>query len=254
MRDLPLGVDQRSPVRHPDFLGRRRPAAQDRGAARGDRLPGADLRQARRLPRLRRRQDGGQVRRGRDRDRRHRGRDRGLARVPARPHRHAHAGRGRSRRATALDRRSARTARSSSSIAGGIRNGVDVAKALALGADCVYIGTAALIALNCNAPLYEEDYATLGTAPGACHHCHTGRCPVGVTTQDPGLMARLDVDAGGGARRQLPERDDDGDARCSRGACGKSDVHNLEPEDLRALTLEAAAFTGVPLVGRIDRH
>ena len=37
-------------------------------------------------------------------------------------------------------------------IAGGIRNGVDVAKALALGADAVYIGTAALIALNCNRP------------------------------------------------------------------------------------------------------
>ena len=38
-------------------------------------------------------------------------------------------------------------------------------------------------------------------------------------------------------------------ARC----CGKSDVHNLEPEDLRSLTLEAEAITGIPLVGRIHR-
>src|SRR5260221_4972722 len=79
-------------------------------------------------------------------------------------------------------------------IAGGIRSGVDVAKAIALGADAVYIGTAALIALNCNKPLFVEDYHTLGTEPYHCHHCHTGRCPVGITTQDPELMKRLEID------------------------------------------------------------
>src|SRR5499425_764720 len=81
-------------------------------------------------------------------------------------------------------------------IAGGIRHGSDAAKALALGADAVYVGTAALIALNCNKPLYLEDYEALGTAPYFCHHCHTGRCPVGITTQDPELMKRLDIDRG----------------------------------------------------------
>jgi len=47
-------------------------------------------------------------------------------------------------------------------IAGGVKSGADVAKAPALGADAVYIGTAALIALNCNRPLYVEDYHALG--------------------------------------------------------------------------------------------
>src|SRR5215813_9041702 len=133
-------------------------------------------------------------------------------------------------------------------IAGGLRHGSDMAKAMALGADACYVGTAALIALNCNKPLYVEDYRAIGAAPYACHHCHTGRCPVGITTQDPELMKRLDIDAG--AERvvnffhamtleiQMLAR-----------ACGKRDVHDLEPEDLRALTLEASLIAGVPLAG-----
>src|SRR5438445_3040988 len=81
-------------------------------------------------------------------------------------------------------------------IAGGLRHGSDCAKAMALGADACYLGTALLIALNCNKPLYVDDYAAIGAAPYACHHCHTGRCPVGITTQDPELSARLEVEAG----------------------------------------------------------
>jgi glutamate synthase domain-containing protein 2 len=132
--------------------------------------------------------------------------------------------------------------------AGGIRSGVDVAKALALGADACYIGTAALIALNCNRPIYLEDYAALGTAPGACHHCHTGRCPVGVTTQDPELMARLPVD-------EAAERIANFltamtlEVQMIARACGKANIHDLDPEDMRALTLEASLITGIPLVG-----
>ncbi|HEY7153797.1 MAG TPA: FMN-binding glutamate synthase family protein [Gemmataceae bacterium] len=133
-------------------------------------------------------------------------------------------------------------------IAGGIRHGSDAAKALALGADAVYVGTAALIALNCNKPLYVEDYHALGAAPYACHHCHTGRCPVGITTQDPELVKRLEIDPAAervanwlhatAAEIQILAR-----------ACGKRDVHDLEPEDLRALTLEASLITGLPLAG-----
>jgi len=133
-------------------------------------------------------------------------------------------------------------------ISGGIRSGADVAKAMAMGADAVSIGTAALIALDCNRPVHLEDYRALGTEPGACHHCHTGKCPVGITTQDPLLEARLDV-AEGARRLRNYLTTLTMEAQTLARACGKSHLHNLEPEDLAALTVEAAAMAGVPLAG-----
>jgi Glutamate synthase domain 2 len=133
-------------------------------------------------------------------------------------------------------------------ISGGIKNGVDAAKALALGADAVSIGTAALIALNCNAPLYEEDYAKLGVKPGFCHHCHTGRCPVGITTQDPELMMRLEVDEAADRVFNFLQSMTMEIQMLAR-ACGKNDVHDLEAEDMRALSLESSLITGIPLAG-----
>ena len=65
-------------------------------------------------------------------------------------------------------------------ISGGIRNAGDVAKAIALGADAVYVGTAALVALGCR----------------VCQQCHTGKCTWGICTTDLALTKRLNPEIG----------------------------------------------------------
>jgi glutamate synthase domain-containing protein 2 len=65
-------------------------------------------------------------------------------------------------------------------VSGGLRNSGDIIKAIALGADAVYIGTSALIALGCT----------------VCQKCYTGKCPWGLTTQDPYLTKRVNPEIG----------------------------------------------------------
>jgi glutamate synthase domain-containing protein 2 len=93
-----------------------------------------------------------------------------------------------------------------------------------------------------------EGYAELGTAAGYCHHCHTGRCPVGVTTQDAVLEQRLEPEVGAKRVRNYLKTLNMELTTIAR-ACGKQDVHHLEREDLVALTVEAAAMAGIPLAG-----
>ncbi len=132
---------------------------------------------------------------------------------------------------------------------GGIRHGADAAKALALGADAVAIGTAGLIALNCNKEIPESDFESeVGVPAGFCHHCHTGKCPVGIATQNPELTKRLDPDEAAERVANFLNSMTMEMALLTR-SLGKSDVHSLEPEDLAALTIEASAMARVPLVG-----
>jgi methylamine---glutamate N-methyltransferase subunit C len=117
-------------------------------------------------------------------------------------------------------------------VSGGIKDGADVAKALALGADAVAIGTGAMIAMGCV----------------VCLRCHEGKCAFGIGTQDPELRQRLSVDE---AAQQVANyiQAMTNEAIILAKAAGKTKLTSLEREDLRSLTLETCAMTGIPLIG-----
>jgi glutamate synthase domain-containing protein 2 len=110
---------------------------------------------------------------------------------------------------------------------GGLRTSADFSKCLALGADAVYIGTSALIAMNC------QQYRI----------CHTGHCPTGVTTNDPALVQRLDVDEGVRRLTNFINVSNLEVANLVR-IVGKDDVKKLGMEDLVALKKDLSEATG----------
>ncbi|MCB2186008.1 MAG: FMN-binding glutamate synthase family protein [Deltaproteobacteria bacterium] len=117
-------------------------------------------------------------------------------------------------------------------VMGGIRDGADIAKALALGAKAVNLGMGVLMALGCT----------------GCRQCYTGRCPQGIATQNPELTAKLDIAAG--AQRvcnYLTALNQE--VREITAALGKTDIAELGRRDLAALTPDASAMTGLPLAG-----
>lgn len=118
-------------------------------------------------------------------------------------------------------------------ITGGLRVSADFAKALAMGADAIAVASAGLIAAAC------QQYRI----------CGTGKCPVGVATQDPRLRERLKVDAA--AQRvanylnvSLEE------LRTFARITGKASVHDLSAEQLITTDREIAAYTGIPHAGQ----
>ncbi len=112
---------------------------------------------------------------------------------------------------------------------GGIKDGVDAVKALALGANAVAMGTAALIAGGCI----------------SCMQCHVGNCVVGIATQDPEHEARYKIEAQAQAMHRFFEAVRWQIAAITQ-ALGYDDFRQLSRKDLVALTPEAAAITGLP--------
>jgi glutamate synthase domain-containing protein 2/rubredoxin len=112
---------------------------------------------------------------------------------------------------------------------GGLRVSSDFAKALALGADVVAVGTAALMAIGCQ----------------QFRICDSGRCPVGIATQDPGLRARFDIDE---AARGLANflRVSTEELRDFARLTGNDSVRKLSVRDLVTTSSEISNHTSIP--------
>lgn len=116
--------------------------------------------------------------------------------------------------------------------AGGIRSGSDLAIALALGADAVYIATAALVSIGCR----------------VCQECYAGNCRKGIASQNLALRHRMNYkDAGIKVANYIKAMTQEACMLVQQ--AGNSHISKLEKENLRALTLEASSLASVPMAG-----
>jgi len=113
-------------------------------------------------------------------------------------------------------------------ITGGLRMPSDFAKALALGANAVALATAALMAAGC------QQYRI----------CNTGRCPVGITSQDPQLRERLNIEQSAGRLESYLRASAEELATFAR-LTGNDDVHNLSVADVCTTNTEISSHTDI---------
>lgn len=118
-------------------------------------------------------------------------------------------------------------------IGGGFNKGGDMAKAIALGANGIFLGFPMLVAMGCI----------------HCRLCYLGKCSKGIATQDPALRGKLDVRAAAQDATEYIKNCTE-EIKMVSGAVGKNDIHKLGRDDIRAMTSEMVAISGIkPVFG-----